>query len=87
MNSQVTAQKKLFILDTLPHWSRLRFTTDTDDNVIETEVLAYGPISWAADVGGYLGLLLGASVVSIYDEVVRFTRFLQSFSFPSRSQK
>ena len=38
-------------------------------NIIE-EVLVYGPEELIADFGGYLGLLLGASIMSLYDIIL-----------------
>ncbi len=37
--------------------------------VTETEVTLFDGLDLVGNVGGYLGLLLGASVLSIYDEV------------------
>ena len=39
----------------------------------QTEVLLYGLPDVVADVGGYLGLLLGASVLTIYELVESFS--------------
>ena len=41
----------------------------TEPLKVTTEEPAYGFSSFLADFGGYLGLLLGASILSIYDQV------------------
>ncbi len=39
------------------------------------EVPAYGFFSFVADFGGYLGLLLGASLLSLFDELMEFLMY------------
>ncbi len=38
------------------------------------EVPAYGFGSFVADFGGYLGLLLGGSILSIFDDIMDFIK-------------
>ncbi len=51
------------------NWSAMQFVAVTGDGEVEvrTETLVYGWMDLVAEVGGYLGLLLGASVLSAYD--------------------
>ena len=37
---------------------------------VTRETLSYTPSNFIADVGGFLGLLLGASILSIYDAIL-----------------
>jgi hypothetical protein len=39
---------------------------------VQEEVWLYGTSSFIAEVGGYLGLLLGASCYTVYEELIRF---------------
>ena len=38
--------------------------------IVSNEVLQYDEFNFIADFGGYLGLLLGASLLTIFDETV-----------------
>ena len=42
-------------------------------NVFE-ERLLYSPDNFVADIGGYLGLLLGQSLLTMFDMVVKLAR-------------
>ena len=42
--------------------------------VQEEQYIIYDFNSFIADVGGYMGLLLGSSILSLYDEVERLFR-------------
>ncbi len=44
---------------------------------VTREHLSYGIANFVADCGGYLGLLLGASLLSIYDGILDFTKAYQ----------
>ena len=50
--------------------SMMAFAMPADVMVTEEEVYNYDFNSFMADVGGYLGLLLGMSVVGLYDVFV-----------------
>ncbi len=45
-------------------------TQNTNPIKVVRQHLAYGFSQFVADFGGYLGLLLGASILSIYDSVI-----------------
>ncbi len=44
------------------------------------EKLSYEFTNFVADFGGYLGLLLGASLLSIYDGLIEICRRIESLS-------
>ena len=44
-----------------------RLRMNSPNSEVKTEFLVYGRNDFTADVGGYLGLLLGHSVLSFYD--------------------
>ncbi len=48
----------------------------TDCMKTTESILIYGFGNFVADFGGYLGLLLGASFLSIYDSWVKFFKFI-----------
>jgi len=50
---------------------------------VAEEILRYDLGSLAADVGGFLGLLLGASLLSLYDTLVQI--FLNRTSFRAKA--
>ncbi len=45
---------------------------------VSTEVYMYDVDDFVADVGGYLGLLIGASVISVVDYVIDVARAVAS---------
>ena len=45
---------------------------------VEKQVLVYEMSNLIADVGGYLGLLLGSSIYSFYKEIAAFTKAKKS---------
>ena len=53
------------------NYSEVMFAIPKDTVVqVTREVMAYTFANFVADFGGYLGLLLGASLMSIYDDVL-----------------
>ena len=55
----------------------LVFYLPEQEVVKSTKVEMYNWNSFIADFGGYLGLLLGASILSIFEELVNFGKFLK----------
>ena len=63
-----------------PKTSMLQFEFQKSGSSFTTrEVVSYTLTNFVADIGGYLGLLLGASILSIYDYIILVVRklFLQ----------
>ena len=52
--------------------SGISFTLVDNSIPVERESIVYNLGSFFSDAGAYLGLLLGLSIVSIYDAVVSF---------------
>ena len=50
-----------------------------DDRTIveEEQYVIHDLYSFFADIGGYMGLLLGSSLLSLYDEAVGLLKFLK----------
>ena len=45
------------------------------------ESLSYTKINLLADIGGYSGIFLGASIVTLYDSIVGIVKRIKSYSF------
>lgn len=56
----------------------LTISLSSANYLIEKDVLLYNESNLIADIGGYLGLLLGVSILSIYE---MFTNFIKNVSF------
>ena len=56
----------------------LTISLSSSNYLIEKDVLLYNESNLIADIGGYLGLLLGVSILSIYE---MFTNFIKNVSF------
>ena len=70
------------------HWSHdtlgelhLRFIIEDSTYKEEEQYIIYDMNSFIADVGGYMGLLLGSSLLSLYNEIESLFRKLISITF------
>ena len=65
---------------TFDHWSRYWLKLQGPDIKVHEEYIVYDFNSFIADVGGYMGLLLGFSILGLYDEFQKVLRELNFFS-------
>ena len=56
-----------------------KVSLQVDDRTIveEEQYVIHDLYSFFADIGGYMGLLLGSSLLSLYDEAVGLLKFLK----------
>ena len=54
------------------------------EHILVKEYYTYAMYSFIADFGGYLGLLLGASILSFYDDTSTFLSFVKSYFVTKR---
>ena len=62
----------------------VNFVMTSDKVQVSKEIQIYGFSQFIADFGGYLGLLLGSSLLTIFDEVCLFTSYVKSKLYPNQ---